>query len=166
MEPGPLYYVSEADQDTLLRLWDSHFSSPNRGSLELAIRRWDDSMFRVNVDDKFIDYWVILENIYSRERDELRLRLALRISIHQYRTPGSRLDGFRRVKKSYDVRSAILHGSEKKRSLLQDQVDEAKEWARNAIVMLMMSKEEFNCKNIEEEFLANAILPSDDVIVD
>jgi hypothetical protein len=81
-------------------------------TLALALRRLNDSYHRSRLEDRHIDYWTALEALFLRvDEGELRYRAALLTARFIGVDLADRLDLFEKIKKSYDLRSKIVHGA-------------------------------------------------------
>jgi hypothetical protein len=78
----------------------------------LALRRFNAALLRADPGDQVVDYAVGLEALFSpASNQELRFRISARVAVF-LEAPGSqRLQIFTDVKKLYDARSAVAHGS-------------------------------------------------------
>jgi hypothetical protein len=82
-------------------------------TLRLALRRFDFASQRLRVEDRLIDAWIALEALFlPGERDELRYRVSLRMAYFLSADAVERRTTFQQVRRSYDARSAIVHGHE------------------------------------------------------
>ena len=82
-------------------------------TISLALRRFDFASQRLRVEDRLIDAWIALEALFlPGERDELRYRVSLRMAYFLSADPVERRTMFQQVRRSYDARSAIVHGHE------------------------------------------------------
>jgi Apea-like HEPN len=87
--------------------------SPNSKALATAVRRYNDALERIRLDDALVDCVVGLESVLTREANtdvvrRLRQRLALLIG----RSADDRVAVSTAVSKIYDARSRIAHGDE------------------------------------------------------
>jgi hypothetical protein len=79
----------------------------------LAMRRFMDAYHRHSLPDRLVDFWVGLETLLLPDggEGEMRFRAATRLAF-LLGDRQTRMDIFRRAKKSYHVRSKIVHGTE------------------------------------------------------
>jgi hypothetical protein len=84
----------------------------SKGSLSIALSRFADGYERIRLEDRMIDYVIGLEALYlQREGEgEFGYKMAHRVSILLSRQKKSRSMLFREIKKSYRLRSKIVHG--------------------------------------------------------
>jgi len=123
--PGPRtsrngVHLDEAMCQQLQQLWARPSEKSTQGqALELAIRRLSFAVQRERWDDRLVDLFVAAEAFYltdvgdAKDKGELKYRLALRAAIW---SEGAVPDWTRRhvrdhMKRGYDLRSAIVHGS-------------------------------------------------------
>ncbi len=86
-----------------------------RGIIELvalALRRFDSAYERYEQTDALIDLWIAFEALLVPDgTSELRYRAALRIARLAGPEPSDRENAFAFAKRSYDVRSKVVHGT-------------------------------------------------------
>lgn len=89
--------------------WEKKESSSPLG---IALSRFTDGYERIKSEDKIIDYMIALEALYLQEGTaELSYRLAHRVSVLLTKDKKERRRLFEMTRKSYDLRSKIVHGS-------------------------------------------------------
>lgn len=79
-------------------------------TLTFALRRFGASYSRSRGDDKIVDYWIALESMFSGESGEVTYRISMRAARFIGATVEERTDLRQRLKRSYGVRSKIVHG--------------------------------------------------------
>ena len=87
-------------------------------ALNLALRRLSGSFARIGrmqLQDRILDYAIVLEILYRLDRSELTYKLATRAGHLLGRTPQERIAIFEKVTEFYDTRSAIVHGPSNKK---------------------------------------------------
>ena len=72
-------------------------------------------------EDRILDVVMALERMYSLAQGEISYKLKTRASCYLESTTEARNRVFKEVRKLYDLRSAIVHGSEKKRGTIGEQ---------------------------------------------
>ena len=91
----------------------SIFQNKNKAFLRNAIDYYHRSLGDLRLEEKIIDLVISLESLFSRETQELRLRISLRasflLSVGQER---ERSNIFRNVYNLYEKRSKVVHGTE------------------------------------------------------
>lgn len=116
-----VYKLTKVEAAKTQRIYDNLVAIPN-GYLELAMRRFSRSYSYYihnkyagisELDDCLVDLVIALESITSRGGDSIRQSIALRIALLLENSLIERRKVEKSVKKFYDHRSAILHGSEK-----------------------------------------------------
>ena len=108
------------------------FQDKNMVFLRNALDYYHRSLGDLRLEEKLIDLMVSLESLFSREGQELRLRISLRASsLLSVGKESERANIFRNIYRLYDKRSKVIHGMELvdlgifEISLLQDYVREA-----------------------------------------
>lgn len=86
--------------------------------LNIALSRLTDGYERLKLEDRIIDYMIGLESLYFREEEsgEFGYKLAHRLSVLLADDKKERQHLFENTKKSYKLRSKIVHGSKYKLS--------------------------------------------------
>jgi hypothetical protein len=80
--------------------------------LRMALDRLGFAYERVRSEDRLVDFWVALEALFLPDaRDELKYRASLRIAYFLEKEYTRRQNTFMLAKRSYDARSAIVHGN-------------------------------------------------------
>ncbi len=96
--------------------WKDLYSARNRipGNLKLALRRYSLSDLRPNIEDSMVDLLIAAEAIFLTDSDaELSYRLSHRAAHFLSPTDRSKQrEIFTKMKKAYEVRSKIVHGTE------------------------------------------------------
>jgi len=90
----------------------------SRTPLDIALSRFDDGYERVKPEDKIIDYMIALEALYlqGESSGELAYRFAHRMAVLLAAKKEERQQLFSQIKKSYELRSKIVHGAKYKLS--------------------------------------------------
>ena len=80
--------------------------------IRTALNRFAYAYERARPEDKLVDHWIALESLFlgRDERLELSYKAALRMARFLGSSAGEREEIFRKIKKSYSVRSDIVHG--------------------------------------------------------
>lgn len=103
--------------------------------MHLAIRRLTNIHERASLEDQVLDYWIGLETLFLDDSSsEMRYKGSMRIAQFLGDDAESRKQIFESAKKSYDVRSAIAHGSQprKKNMNLEEVASVTGSWLRSA----------------------------------
>jgi hypothetical protein len=159
--PDQPFTLDEAESSHLVALWNRLHTGPNLDALELALRRWAGAVERFQEEDKLIDYWIGLESLFTPDTTtELRFRASLRIAGFLGRTAVERSAIYQDVLLSYDWRSAVVHGVDKKRisSLTKKEplpsiTAKTRAYLRRALLQLLESDECFDPTVIEAQLL-------------
>lgn len=102
----------EGEARRLIRLWRT---LANNEGMQLALRRWSAGLDRPDDEDRLIDFWIGLESLFTPDStSELRFRASMRIAAFLGNTGEERSAIYKDVQHSYDWRSTIVHGSDKK----------------------------------------------------
>jgi len=81
-------------------------------ALNIAIKRFNDSFTRREVEDRIIDLMIAFEAMFLKETEkmELTFKLSLRTAIFLEDVGAERENLFEFMKKAYDTRSDVVHG--------------------------------------------------------
>jgi hypothetical protein len=106
--------VMTADVENQVReIWPHLAREQTERPLLVALERLNDSYRRAKQEDRLIDYWVGLEALFLRVKEqELRFRAALLTAQYIATAPAGRYPIFRDIRDSYDLRSKVVHGAE------------------------------------------------------
>jgi hypothetical protein len=104
------YEFRKSEREVLRRIYRAVSVMPAKA--ELALRRFEMAHSRELDEDRLIDYWIALEALFLKreERQELSYRAALRMARFLGSSPDERVQIFHKVKRSYSVRSSVVHG--------------------------------------------------------
>lgn len=110
---GPTYELTEAEADQVIEFYNqlSTIDTSSEHTLKLAIRRFNLAYERAMPADKLIDMMIAFEALLLPEKDELALRLSIRVA-NLLKNIASRQDTFKKMKKAYRLRSNAVHGGE------------------------------------------------------
>ncbi len=135
---NPTYELTQAEAGEFLEFynWLLRIETSSELALELAIRRFNLAYGRAILADRLIDMMIAFEALFLPERDELALRLSLRVA-NLLRDTGDRQDIFTRMKRAYKLRSNIVHGSKIKDEELSDCVQTIEELLRQSLRSLL-----------------------------
>jgi len=110
---GDCFNLSNAEEEEFKQLWDRLGRVEEIGYFTMSIRRFNFAYERERLEDRWVDYFISLEALYSKtnELTEVTHRLATRVS--RALVNGS-LDDRRKlrqkIKRWYGIRSKIVHG--------------------------------------------------------
>lgn len=108
---GGLYEFAEHEGETVRGVLPQLKRLEDEPRFSLALRRLTDAYLKPTPGDRLIDYWIGLECLLLPGGDsELGFRAALRTA-YLLSEPPTRLQTFKQTKRSYDVRSRIVHGA-------------------------------------------------------
>jgi hypothetical protein len=121
------------------------FQNKNKAFLKNAMDYYHRSLGDFRLEEKLIDLMISLESLFSREAQELRLRISLRASsLLSVGKESERSKIFRKIYQLYDKRSKVVHGTELVNldifeiSILQEYVREA----TKRLIHIEMSKKD------------------------
>jgi len=104
--------VAPLDARRLRRLVREVERARDNRLVALALRRFDSAYERYEQTDALIDLWIAFEALLVPDgTSELRYRAALRIARLAGPEPSDRENAFAFAKRSYDVRSKVVHGT-------------------------------------------------------
>jgi hypothetical protein len=139
-KPESLYVSTNSESSEIVRLFSTLEIARNVRYLEVALRRCNLAYQRDTNEDRFIDYFVSLESLYSTtgERGEVTHRISTRASRVLAKSFEDRKKKRNRLKKLYGYRSGIVHGEQIR--LRREYVEEVEEIVR-------MSLKWFTCQS-------------------
>jgi len=126
------YIIQKEETERFTDLWRKYreidFSQDR--ALNTAINRYNDSFTRREVEDRIIDLVIAFETIFLKENEkmELTFKLALRTAVFLEGIDIKRENLFEFIKKAYDIRSVIIHGSKTKDKINVKKSVESKEY--------------------------------------
>jgi hypothetical protein len=129
---------------------------------QLALRRYAIAVERSDPFDQLIDFWVGLEALFLPDgQAELSFRAAIRIAAFLGETGEQRVELQNFVKRSYGLRSKIVHGSLKHTAEADAEVRESAQETghllRRALLKVLAAPEQFSPSKIEEELLSGTV---------
>jgi len=161
--------VNEEDLD-LIKILLNSVNSNRENKLEIALKRFYKSMMRQTEEDIIIDIIIALEILLGdNEKSELTHKLALRITTLITAESDETIDPvtiFNNVKKIYDYRSAVVHGSHKanlKREIKTDDqktvpvVMLANDYLRQILKIMILKPQYLFPKEIDKIMLTNQL---------
>jgi hypothetical protein len=144
---GSSFTLSENDEEELKHLWGLLDQVEEVGYLTISIRRFNSAYEREKPEDRWIDYFISLESLYSKanELTEVTHRLATRVSralINGTLEDRKRLR--QKIKRWYTVRSKIVHGTQT--NVNPEQLQDLEEVLRKSLKWFM-SHRDYNNHN-------------------
>jgi hypothetical protein len=135
-------------------------------NLGIALRRFNSSYhggFEDRIADKLIDQMISFESLYLADDKELGYKLRLRTA---FLLGKQRVKIFNDMKKAYDFRGQIMHGSKKvERSKLEAIVPKTEEYLRQSIRRFLLLLSQGNSlKEIRDNLLDENILKNGKVL--
>lgn len=112
---GTQYNLSKDEVEGLVKFWEAYkdVNFEKNRFIELAIRRFNLSHIRKDLEDKLIDMMIAFEALYLTDNAELSYKLATRaafiLGIDKKKSEQKEIYLF--FKKAYAIRSEIVHGS-------------------------------------------------------
>ena len=147
---APQYSLLFQDIGNFTKLWEKYnnYDFNKNRPVDIAIRRFNYAYEKEQFEDKLIDYMIALEALFLKkdENNELTYRLALRTALF-IRSKKEEINQIRKViKRAYNIRSKIVHGSGIINSLdLQELTPTIEEYVRLSLKKFLYSNE-----NLEE----------------
>lgn len=159
--------ITEADLLEVKKLYSSLMSS-GKNQLKIASRRLNACYLRETEEDSILDATIALEALLAgNSKSEISYRLALRLAAISALIDGyehSPLEIFESIKKIYDFRSAVVHGSsklDKKRTITVGQkepvptISLALDFLQMTLKTLITFPQYLDEKRIDTELLLN-----------
>jgi Apea-like HEPN len=112
--PSGVYVVSASEAPLLRTLWEAAQSNRVRRikPLQIALRRFGFGGERIRSEDRLIDLVIAAEAVFlAGEHQESAHKLALRSALMLGGIVGQPNEIFRTMKRAYDARSKVAHGS-------------------------------------------------------
>ncbi len=114
----------------------------DRKSLGIAVRRLADSRSRIGrfgTEDRMLDTAIALESMYELSSSEISYRLATRAGHYLGDESNERLRIFGQIRRFYDARSAVVHGSSGRRTRVsqREALSEGFQIARMTLIKLL-----------------------------
>jgi hypothetical protein len=141
-QTGELFNLADSDYLGLNSILTLVNQKRQIGYLRMAMRRLNFAYERERLEDSWIDFFVSLESLYSKddEMTEVTHRLATRVSrVLGGNVLKERKEIRRKIKKWYGIRSKIVHGVQVQ--LDQKQIEDLEEVVRNSIKWFMTHEE-------------------------
>ena len=91
-------------------LSDVDFNKKENSFLDIAKRRFGSALTRTNPIDQLIDLTVSLESLFAPTPGEITVRLSNRMATLLAKNDSQREDYWKFIKKTYNLRSGIVHG--------------------------------------------------------
>lgn len=110
--------AGDADLDWATAHFDAFHALLGENRFQNAVRCYGNAHYLFDDDAKIMLLWAGIEGLLDVD-SELRRRIALHAAILLDGTPAEKALYFERVKKGYDVRSRVVHGSSVKPEMLQ-----------------------------------------------
>jgi hypothetical protein len=130
---GSLYEFKNSESEEVIQLFSTLESAINVKYFSVALHRYNLAYQRETDEDRFIDYFVSLESLFSMtgERGEVTHRISTRASRVLAQSFEDRQKMQSRIRKLYGYRSGIVHGEPI--HLKQDHVDTLEEIVRTSL---------------------------------
>ena len=113
---GDPYVLADEEVTAFCEFWSAFAKVHERPLLASALRRFNFAADRTQADDEIVDLMIAAESLFLSEMDEryrgeLRFRLSTRAASLLGKTLEERLSFFKFMRRAYDARSTIVHGS-------------------------------------------------------
>ena len=150
--------LSSSMQQEIMDIWRRINAFTGNSAIRLALRRWDLVAERDNPDDALIDYWIALESLFIQDsKQEVTYRASLRTAAFVGETPEEREEIYGKLKKSYNLRSGIVHGGDPKKGDKSELIGKTRSYLRRALLKILTSDGPFDPKSIESKLLNKGI---------
>ena len=158
---GTQYNLSKDEVEGLVKFWEAYkdVNFEKNRFIELAVRRFNLSHIRKDLEDKLIDMMIAFEALYLTDNAELSYKLATRaafiLGIDKKKSEQKEIYLF--LKKAYAIRSQIVHGSKhlnqnkielskNKEISVQEFILQLEDYLRQSILHFMSLSMELNGK--------------------
>jgi hypothetical protein len=150
-ESETLYSSSNLELKEVIQLFTNLKTVKNIKYVEVALRRFNLAYQRNTIEDRFIDYFISLESLYSTvgERGEVTHRISTRASRVLSEKFEDRQTKRKMLKKLYGYRSGIVHGEQIR--LRQEHLDEIENVVRLSLKWFTNQGDLANHKKIIDE---------------
>ena len=98
--------------NSIMNTFEMLFSTSDMNKLNEILKRFNSSYYG-SLDDRLIDQMIAFESLFLGDPDELIYKLATRITFFLEKDECERIKIFNIIKKAYNFRSKIVHGSKK-----------------------------------------------------
>ena len=137
----------------LHRAFNNAHSGPNSRVTHIALSRLYEVMRHKDPADRLIDAWIALESLFlSDNTAELKFRAAMRIA--GFSDSPDSLAVYDFVRRSYDMRSKLVHGGLPKLAILKETADGTVSLARRSLLRVLESPQPFDPADIERAILS------------
>jgi len=135
------YLMSNSENEKLKNLWKIVDRAKKVGYLRASIRRFNFGHSRERLEDRWVDFFISLESLFSKESEsaDVSYRLATRISLALENKFDERKLVRKKIKNWYDIRSKIVHGTHT--SIDERQLEELEETLRASLLWFMNQNE-------------------------
>jgi hypothetical protein len=146
-----LYVLSESESEKLVGLFSLLERTRGVGYLTVAIRRFNFAYNRDRFEDKWIDYFISLESLFSKssEQTEVTHRISTRVSKALAITLEDKKEMRKKMKDWYGIRSKIVHGT--KVALKPKEVREVEDVVRKSLKWFIKNKDYANPTKIIDD---------------
>ncbi len=146
-------HVGPGDAATLRALAGTVAAAREDRAVALALRRFNTAYERYTPEDALIDLWIAFEAVLVPDGTaELSYRAALRIARMAGPTPSDRERAFARAKRSYAVRSKVVHGDAPPDDLHQV-LEETRDMARMLLRRWLLDPPAGGVKGVDRSLL-------------
>ncbi|MFH1015394.1 MAG: hypothetical protein V1771_00140 [Chloroflexota bacterium] len=161
------YLLKQSDIPDIRKFLKAIFDEVRIGhlhDLDIALSRFSKSYYGVN-EDRLIDQTIALESLYIADDKELRYKLALRTAFF-IGTVETRERIFNDIKKVYDLRSDIVHGTNADRPTLNELLPKNEDYLRQSLrKFILLISQGNSVRNIRDQ-LDKHILTNGQTLID
>lgn len=146
------YQLDIPGVEALQKVWPFARESQVITRHPLAVRRFEGLYQAKYREDRLVDAWVALENLFlsDGENTELSYRLALRASTFLRGEGRDSAAVFKDLRQAYNIRSSILHGSAVTPDTLNDALDKTVGHLREIFGLLTFRQRKIEIKAIDD----------------
>jgi len=145
------YGLEAEDVPTLKQLVEAlELSLSQQKGLRRAVQRFNASYRRGDDQDRIVDHWIALEGLFLRgEMGELTFKGAVRIAHYLGQSPAERWGFYTDAKRSYRLRSKIVHGERVKEAEVEAVRPQTEEMLRMALRAVVLHPESLDVDKLD-----------------
>ena len=149
---GQAYVLHPADVPPLSELYEKlPDAEKSKKGFGRAVHRFNLAYQRPQPEDRLIDFWVALEGLFLTEGNtgELGFRAALRIAHYVGASPHERWALHKDMKRSYDLRSRVVHGERVDKKEIEASTARTEEVLRRALRAVVLDSKSLDPQKLD-----------------
>ena len=149
---GEAYVLHAADIPLLCELYEKlPDAEESKKGLGRAVHRFNLAYQRPQPEDRLIDFWIALEGLFFTEGNtgELRFRASLRIAHYVGASPEERWTVHKDMKRSYDLRSLVVHGERVDKREIEASAARTEEVLRRALRAVVLDSKSLDPQKLD-----------------